>query len=299
MAVKTFYGADVSEWQGNINWPAFNPGAAFVLIRSSWGLNTDAKFYQNRDGVRSLGSDMPHGYYHYAMGGDPIAEADYFLNTIGNLQQGEVLALDWEIDPAINRDEWCVRFLNHVRDRVGFLPLFYSNQNRIVTQNWSGSAGTGDGLWVAHYGIPPTGDVPIKWWPFYLIHQYTSSGTFPGIAGRVDTNALFANAITDFYKYGAPAATVPVPAPVPLPTPPPAPAPAPAPEPTPEPAPSPTPDPSPPTPTPIPAPTTPPVTTPPASATLFDWFAHYVRVVLNFLKLWKQTPPKDNKVEKG
>lgn len=277
---KTFYGADVSEYQGNINWPAFNPGASFVFIKASEGAAyVDRKFSQNRTGVRRLGANMPHGFYHFANGGDPIAEANHFVSTVGPLQTGEVLALDWEISPNIDHDTWCYRFLAQVKARTGVLPLFYTNQNRVVTENWTKTAGTGCGLWVAHYGIKPTETVPIKWWKFYAFHQYSSSGSFPGIAGRVDTDAFFANAITDFYKYGKKATAAPKPAPAPVPAPAPKPAPAPTPALVPKPQ---------PTPTPVPQPTTPPVVVPPPNATLYDWVVSLFRRVAGFLKGWRR-----------
>lgn len=264
----TFYGADVSEYQGDINWPAFNPGASFVFIKSSEGMGyKDPKFDQNKAGVRSLGADMPHGFYHFADGYDAAQEAHWFVQCVGDIQPGEVLALDWEIDPGLDRDAWCKTFLDTVQGLIGYRPGFwYSNQNRVVSQAWPQTAGTGVGLWIAHYGYTADEDVPIRWWPFYAVHQTSSSGNFPGINGRVDTDAFFANSITDFYLYGYPDVPgPPLPAPVPI-SPPPTPTPDPVPVPDPAPSVPPTPEPTPPpvtvtpAPAPIPAPSTPPVT---------------------------------------
>lgn len=36
------------------------------------------------------------GLYHYAGGGDPIAEANFFLKTIKNYIGTAILVLDWE-----------------------------------------------------------------------------------------------------------------------------------------------------------------------------------------------------------
>ncbi len=253
-----FGGADVSMWQGVINWPAFNPGANFVFIKATGGddgLYTDSKFYYNRDGVRALGVDMPHGFYHFAGGGDPIAEADYFIDRVSPLQPGEVVVLDWEIyhpDPV----GWSLTWVRRVKARLGFNPVIYTNQNRVITLPWQPVVDENCGLWVAHYGYTENEDVPIKWWPFYAWHQTGSSGTFPGIAGRVDTDWFFANVPSDFYKYGAPSPVIPAPVPTPPPPPPtPTPEPTPTPVPTPPPAPEPVPVPQPPTPEPVPTPT--------------------------------------------
>src|SRR3954463_7808835 len=162
MDMTTFYGADISRWQGDINWRAFNPGASFVIIKAGGGddgIYSDSKFIRNRDGVRSLGADMPHGYYWFAGGNSPIVEAAYFCDLLADLQPGEVVALDYEIDLP-NADAWCAAFLNRCRDRLGFVPLFYTNQNRIMTIDWSQTVATGCGLWVAHYGYTADENVP-------------------------------------------------------------------------------------------------------------------------------------------
>ena len=104
---NTYYGADISQYQGDIDWPAFDPGAAFVFIKAGGGdagLYTDTKLERNKAGVRALGTTMPHGYYWFAGGGAPAVEADYFCNIMADLQFGEVLALDWEISPGFDHD---------------------------------------------------------------------------------------------------------------------------------------------------------------------------------------------------
>lgn len=283
--MPTFFGADISEYQGDINWQAFNPGAAFVFIKASEGIGyKDKKFDQNKAGVRSLGADMPHGFYHFCDGYDPVQEAHWFVQCVGDWQPGEVAMVDWEIDPNLDRDAWNETFINTVTQLLGFRPGFwYTNQNRLVTQSWIRTAATNIALFIAHYGYTPDENVPIRWWPFYTIHQYSSSGNFPGISGRVDTDAFFASAITDFYKFGKPA-DQPVPAPTPTPIPAPVPEP-PAPVIVP-PAPTEPPDPTPPpvtitpTPAPIPAPTTPPVTTPPAT---YNWLYILFSRILDFI----------------
>lgn len=201
---KTFYGADISRWQGNVDWKAFNPGAAFVFIKATGGddgLYVDSQLVNNQNGARSLGNEMPRGYYHFAGGNDPVIEADFFVDSVGTLQVGEVLVLDFEIN-INNADVWCAAFINRVKSRTGVTPLFYTNQYRVVSMTWAQTAATGCGLWVADYIVKPEDSVVTKWWPFYAFHQYSSTGTFPGISGNVDCNAFFSDNITDFFKYG-------------------------------------------------------------------------------------------------
>lgn len=225
-----FYGADVSEWQGPagghppIDWQAFNPGAAFVWIKATGGdgpisnpLYMDAQLHHNKEGVRSLGNAMPHGYFHFAGGRlDPEIEADYFVdNGVNDLQVGEAVALDWEVeltDPV----SWCKRFKDRIESRLGFHMILYVDSDRLLRYNFSPILDTSP-LWEANYGYTPDEDIPGS--PTYTFHQYRDNGTFPGIEGNVDVDAFFANDINDFFKLGKPAPVVPVP-PVPQPEPP-------------------------------------------------------------------------------
>jgi lysozyme len=201
--MSAFKGADVSHWQGQIDWDLLNTGASFVIIKATGGddgLYTDSQFTRNCDEARRVG--LPRGFYHFAGGGDARQEAEYLVGSIGDLQQGEVLALDWEIthnDPVA----WCAAFVDRVEELVGFVPMFYTNQNRVVTIDWQPLVDRDCALWVAHYDISPDNDVPIKYWPYYAIHQYSSTASFPGISGNVDADMFFAPNLDTFYKFGA------------------------------------------------------------------------------------------------
>lgn len=233
--MTTFYGADVSQWQGVINWPKFNPGASFVFIKATGGDNglyTDSQLVNNKKGARALGNQMPRGYYHFGGNAAATTEADYFCSAMKDLQVGEVVVLDSEYGKALD-PAWCLTWLKRVESKLGVKPLIYMSASRLFAHDWSAVANAGYGLWVAHYGVQPSGTVPIKYWKFYAFHQYSSSGTFPGISGRVDCNAFFAPNISSFFKYGKPAPPAPAPAPAPTPAnPTPVPPPAPKVEPT-------------------------------------------------------------------
>lgn len=226
-----FYGADVSTYQGNIDWQAFNPGAAFVFIKAGGGDDgnyVDDKLAANKAGARSLGNAMPRGFYWFGGNGSATDEADYFVTEcVPDLQVGEILVLDSEfgksLDPA-----WCLEWLQRVEARTGVKPLIYMSASRVTEKDWSAVAANGNGLWVADYAVAPADNVPIKYWAFYAFQQYSDSGTFPGIAGKVDTNAFFAKALNDFFRYGKQPETVVAPVlPPPAPTTPPSAPPAP------------------------------------------------------------------------
>ncbi|GGI63608.1 GH25 family lysozyme [Limosilactobacillus caviae] len=50
----------------------------------------------NTDYANAKAAGKLLGLYHYCAGGNPIAEADYFINNIKNYVGEAVLAVDWE-----------------------------------------------------------------------------------------------------------------------------------------------------------------------------------------------------------
>lgn len=243
---------DVSKWQGDINWSLVK--APIAIIRMSYGdvgLGFDPKANQNYYAAKAAGKAV--GMYHFAGGGDPVAEADFFLKACSPLEENDVMILDWEI-PHPDPDSWCATFINRIKERTGNTPMIYMNTSTENSLSWEKTRNTGAGLWVADYRYGHEATVPIKHWPFYAMHQYTSSGQEPGVNGRVDVNEFFGE-LAQWNKYGwhNPQPTPATPSPVVEPTP--QPEPTPTPQPTPEPTPTPTPDPVPqPDPTPTPEP---------------------------------------------
>lgn len=234
---------DISQWQGNISWPQVNvPIALIKMTGGDAGLYTDTKASQNYYGAKAAGKLV--GGYHFAGAGNPENEADFFIAAMSPLEENDVLVLDWEVqhpDPV----GWCSRFVNRVHDRTSVWPLIYFNGSTWNAHDWS-SVTNKCGVWVAWYGQDPEGNLPVGG-KTYVMHQYTSDGSVPGIAGRVDINAWFGT-LDQFKKYGyhAPATPAPAPEPTPQPVPVPPPAavadppklvPAPSPDPTPPPAP--------------------------------------------------------------
>lgn len=179
---------DVSHWQLAINWKQFN--YPVVIIKCSEGLNyVDTRFAQNKSNARN--NNILLGYYHFAKGNDPKKEANFFVDSVGDIKKGEFLALDYEIhlkDPV----SWCKTFLDEVTKLVGFKPLIYINSSTAQSFNWDQVINGNYGLWIASYGlnIPVIGikTPKIGNWPFYAIWQYTSRGRVSGIVGNTDLN---------------------------------------------------------------------------------------------------------------
>lgn len=121
------------------------------------------------------------GLYHYAGGGDPIAEADYFINNIKNYVGQAVLALDWEAyqNAAWGDSNWCRTFMDRVHDTTKVWPLIYVSQSAI---SQVANCASTCGLWVAYYKYSQ----PLNWdyqgagfniapWDAFTIHQFTGT----------------------------------------------------------------------------------------------------------------------------
>jgi GH25 family lysozyme M1 (1,4-beta-N-acetylmuramidase) len=100
-------GVDLASYQGAPDFARVRAaGYEFGITKVTEGLSyTFPGFRRNRTEMARAG--MAVGFYHFARGGDPGKEANYFLAAIGKLEPGEVLALDWEISNVQNPVEWC------------------------------------------------------------------------------------------------------------------------------------------------------------------------------------------------
>ncbi len=201
---------DISHWQGAIDFAKVKKdGYEAVIMKCTQGTAVfDNTFAKNKIAARKAG--LLCGFYHFANGGDAIKEADWFMKSVGDLQEGELLVLDFEIDIA-KPAQWCKAWLDRVSEKAGFKPLLYSNEARIVAIDFKIVSDADYGLWIAKYGdnddkaeaneIPNTDE-----WKFYAIWQFSSKGKVDGIAGNVDLDTTDMDLKT-LKKYGKPALT--------------------------------------------------------------------------------------------
>lgn len=197
-------GVDVSRWQGEIDWSKFNLDFAIIKVSEGVGF-VDPQFSRNNTEVCNRG--IAHGFYHYVYGSGnrPEEEANFFLDTMGQLAEGEVLALDFEEpDKVGNAVDYIRRMAQVIIDRVGVKPLIYLNSSLLSRYDWTPVSNMGCGLWIANYGIndgKPNQYPDSQEWPLYAMWQYTSKGSAKGIAGPVDMNQFFGT-VAQFKAYG-------------------------------------------------------------------------------------------------
>jgi GH25 family lysozyme M1 (1,4-beta-N-acetylmuramidase) len=195
-------GIDVSHYQNTIDWTKVAAaGKKFAIIKATDGLIqngslfVDPQYATNHARAKAVG--LWTGAYHYARPdtspNDAIVEANHFV-SIMNLGVGDLIpALDLEESGGLSvaaLQAWVTAFLGQVTAKIGARPMIYTSPNFWKTAMGDTRALADAGyatLWVAHWGVAsPT--VPAQNWGGrgWTFWQYTSDGSVPGIAGRVD-----------------------------------------------------------------------------------------------------------------
>lgn len=184
------YGIDVSNYQHIADASAVRGnGISFAWCKATEGIGyTDPTFTGK---VRQLAeAGIVVGAYHFARGGDPVAQAAYFrgvAETAGCLSVGALMPmLDMESDEV---RAGANDFVNAFYDALGAQPLdVYANldwyRNVLDPGAWGSRAILGHvAIWNGDPGNPG--------WSYdrLAVHQHTDAGTVPGIPGSVDRNA--------------------------------------------------------------------------------------------------------------
>ena len=193
-------GIDISKWQGDMNFDKLKGLVDFVIIKATEGNGyTDTKFKRNQSEARRVG--LPLGYYHFArpdLNNSAESEANYFLKTLGEIRNGEVLCLDYEPTWGGDAVTWCYQWLNTVLANTGVRPLIYLNQS-LAKKDWTRVINENFGLWLAVYDYDPNKAPPKTGWPSTAIKQYSNKLPLMGL--EVDGNVFYGDVAT-FRKYG-------------------------------------------------------------------------------------------------
>lgn len=151
----------------------------FVIVKATQGVT-----YTHRqcDAIvkRCKNDGKLWGFYHYAGGNDPIAEAESFYNKCRGYFGNGIPCLDWESigNKAWGNSNWCRKFVDKIHELTGVWCLIYVQASgRSQVANCANDCG----LWLAgypdnrnsweipnfRYGCSP--------WETYTIWQYSSS----------------------------------------------------------------------------------------------------------------------------
>jgi GH25 family lysozyme M1 (1,4-beta-N-acetylmuramidase) len=168
----------IDPFEGNaIDWEKLATDRRVVAIihRATIGDRVDRKYIERRDEAKKRGYKW--GAYHFGKPGDPIKQADFFLDTVKPMAD-DLIALDLESDDATKHmsfDDARI-FLKRIKEKTGRYPLVYANRD--VTKAISDQYGADDvfsktRLWYARFKRNVT-DFPSETWKTYTVWQFSS-----------------------------------------------------------------------------------------------------------------------------
>ena len=181
-------GIDVSTWQGNIDFNKVKAsGIDFVIIRAGYGIgNKDDWFEANYQKAKAARLHVGAYWYSYANSSqDARAEARSFGSVLKGKQFDYPVYFDMEEKSQLARgvafcSELVTAFCTEM-EKQGYYAGFYTSLYYLntVISNQVKNRFT---LWIAQWANRCTYAGPYGLW------QYSSHGSIPGIAGRVDMN---------------------------------------------------------------------------------------------------------------
>jgi GH25 family lysozyme M1 (1,4-beta-N-acetylmuramidase) len=190
-ASATVQGADVSEFQGSINWGAYHAsGRAFAIIRAADGDGyLDPTFHQNWSGAKGAGV-LRGAYQFFRASEDGTAQANVLLSQLGG-DLGELPPVaDVEVTDGVGPatlNANLALWMKRMQSATGKTPIVYTSPG--LWPSLSGSSQfAGDTLWVADWG-PSCPSLPGPW-PSFKFWQYADNGSIPGIGGAVDLDVF-------------------------------------------------------------------------------------------------------------
>ena len=163
--------------KNEIDWDQLATDTRVVAIihRATIGDRADLKYAERRDEAKKRGYKW--GAYHLGKPGDPIKQADFFLETV-KPGKDDLLALDLESPDATKHmsfDEARV-FINRIKEKTGRYLFVYANN--LVTKALSEQYGADKvfaktHLWYVRFK-PNVTDFSAGTWKTYTLWQFSS-----------------------------------------------------------------------------------------------------------------------------
>ncbi|MBQ8965872.1 GH25 family lysozyme [Ruminococcus sp.] len=187
----TFYGFDVSQWNGAVDMAkAKKNGKDFVIIRSSYGnvaaypRQTDYKFTENVKKAKAAG--LAFGIYHYCYAttvSAAQAEARGFVKLLDSVKPiPYFVALD--IEDAVQSGlsaatlQAIIKAFIDIVEAAGYFCALYSYE--AFLSRLSATFRNRYAIWCANISRTPS--------ITYGVHQYSFTGSVSGVSGSTDLN---------------------------------------------------------------------------------------------------------------
>lgn len=201
-------GVDVSNHQGEIDWPALaSSGVAFAYIKATEGATfKDKSFARNWSEAEKAG--IPRGAYHFfTLCKSAVEQAENFIETVPNDPKALPPVVDAEhmgpCTATLTADDHVAmleQFLDAVEKHYGRRPIVYTTSE--FESSMLEGALAGERFWARNLVIPP-----IFRRDQWLIWQYHNRGRRPGVKGDLDLN-VFRGTRADFNRFAVPGASL-------------------------------------------------------------------------------------------
>ena len=194
-----YYGIDVSNWQGDINWKSVAAsGVQFVFIRAAYRsvsagtISTDSRFSSYISGAKAAG--LLVGVYIYSQAiteAEGREEAQYLINLCKGYSIDLPLVLDYEYYGTSGRlynahlsqqaaTNVCKAFCATV-EAAGYESMVYGNPSMLNYSLYKSQLGR---IWLAHFTTKTNYSGSYEYWQPGL-------GTISGISGSTDIDFWF------------------------------------------------------------------------------------------------------------
>jgi N-acetylmuramoyl-L-alanine amidase/lysozyme len=195
---------DISRWNGVQSWSKLSQNVSFIILRCGVTYSADHELAGQMDidqrfgeyAKQCLANGIPFGVYYYGMASTPEqarleAEKAYSIASKYN-----PLFYAYDAEEAVLNGDSIEAFADRLRElgarKVGcYIAHHRYSQYKVDAKKF-------DFIWIPHYG-KNTGEVLTT--PSYKcdLHQYSSRGSVPGIAGNVDVNRLMGTKPLSFF----------------------------------------------------------------------------------------------------
>lgn len=201
--VTEMNGIDISNHQGTMDLAGVLDATKtdFVIVKATEGITFVDRWCDKFYNVAKA-KDKQLGFYHFARPelNSAKAEAEFFLQHTSGYIGEAIPILDWESSGKKNV-AWAKEWLDIVYQKTGVKAVIYMSESVVNAYNWKAVADAGYGLWVAkykdytvdrNYDMSTAGKKPVvKWWPFYMMWQWTSVGRLNGYSGNLDCDVFY------------------------------------------------------------------------------------------------------------
>jgi GH25 family lysozyme M1 (1,4-beta-N-acetylmuramidase) len=171
--------ADISEFQSNVDAPAYLKQYKCIICRTYSGYRPDKMMTGRRDYLRGQPFTGLGWYAYLAPDRDPAQQAREFINTVGSLKPNEWPILDLE-EGSGNQTSRAEAWFKVVDPWAGFPAMLYSGDYFLKNQLSGAGHWSGRPLWIAAYQSNEPTAAHILW-------QFSDAYTFAGI-GACDGN---------------------------------------------------------------------------------------------------------------